>query len=163
MFPGETADKIEASLALVGERCPDPTEAVYALLFQRFPRMEVHFWRDTTGAIRGSMLSRTFETILDLVGENRFAEQTIRNEMVTHEGYDIPRDAYSMFFAIVRDALRTILSTDWRPEFEAAWDALLEDVARITGTTAEVPEHSAHFAQIVRDWEDRELERLHAS
>lgn len=121
MFPPEIAEDIEASLALVGERCPDPTNAVYALLFKRYPRMEVHFWRDTTGAIRGSMLSRTFEAILDLIGENRFAEQMIRNEMVTHEGYDIPRDAYSMFFEVVRDALKTLLGPEWSTDFETSW------------------------------------------
>jgi hemoglobin-like flavoprotein len=130
------ADAVEASLGLVAERCPDPTAVVYARLFAQQPRMRAHFWRDSDGAVKGEMLSRTFALILDLVGEGRYAAQMIGTEMITHEGYDIPREVFSTFFSVVRDAAREILQDDWTPAFEAGWLGLLD---RIDHLVRDVP------------------------
>jgi len=122
------ADAVEASLGLVAERCPDPTAVVYARLFAQQPRMRAHFWRDSDGAVKGEMLSRTFALILDLVGEGRYAAQMIGTEMITHEGYDVPREAFSTFFANVGEGLKDVLGPDWTPGYETAWTEMLADV-----------------------------------
>ncbi len=113
------AAQIEASLALFAERCGDPTALVYAQLFARYPQMEVHFWRDTNGAIKGEMLSRTFDAILDFVVERRYADHMIGTEMVTHEGYEIPREIFATFFTVIRDAMRQALGAEWSANFDA--------------------------------------------
>lgn len=127
-LPG--ADLIEASLALAAERCADPTDLVYERLFAAEPELRVYFWRDTNGAIKGEMLSKVFEAILDFVGERRYAHQLMTTEMVTHEGYDVPREIFSTFFGIVAEAVAELAGDDWTPETQAAWDGLLAEIDR---------------------------------
>jgi hemoglobin-like flavoprotein len=127
-FPG--AAEIEASLELAAERCEDLTPLVYARVFERHPDMRAHFWRDADGAIKGEMLSRTFSAILDFVGERRYADHMILTEMVTHEGYDVPRQVFATFFGFVRDTVREVAGADWTGDFERAWDELLAEIDR---------------------------------
>lgn len=122
------AADIEASLELLAARDIDPTARVYERMFQRHPHMEPYFWRDTDGKIRGEMLSLAFSAILDFVGPRRYADHMIGTEMINHEGYDVPRDVFATFFAIVRDALRDLLGGDWTPDFESAWTEMLVEI-----------------------------------
>jgi hemoglobin-like flavoprotein len=122
------ADAIERSLELAGERGGDLTAKVYARLFAAHPAMQAHFWRDTSDAVKGEMLSRTFEAILDFVGERRYAQHMIATEMVTHEGYDIPREVFVTFFGVVRDTVKDVLGADWTPAFGAAWIGMLAEM-----------------------------------
>jgi hemoglobin-like flavoprotein len=122
------AAEIEESLELLAEACPDPTPLVYAKLFERQPQMKAHFWRDTDDAIKGEMLARTFAAILDFVGERRYADMMIGTEMITHEGYDVPREVFATFFGAVRDTVREVLGKAWTPAFETAWAELLAEI-----------------------------------
>lgn len=122
------AADIEASLELLAERDIDPTARVYARMFQQHPQMEPYFWRDTDGKIRGEMLSLAFSAILDFVGPRHYADHMIGTEMINHEGYDVPREVFATFFAIVRDALRDLLAADWTPAFETAWAEMLVEI-----------------------------------
>ena len=119
---------IATSLELVSRRCPDLTPFVYARLFAEHPEMKALFWRDTTNAIKGEMLAKVFEIILDFVGDNLFASNMIQCEVVTHSGYDVPPDVFGVFFSIVRKTLREQLGADWTPEFEEAWSELLAEL-----------------------------------
>jgi hemoglobin-like flavoprotein len=119
---------IEASLELAGERCSDLTPLVYARLFAAHPQMERLFWRDTSGAIKGEMLAKVFEAILDFTGERQYAARLIQCEVVTHEGYDVPREVFGTFFATVAQTLKDVLGTDWTPDIDAAWHALLAEL-----------------------------------
>lgn len=122
------AAEIEKSLELLAERLPDPTPAVYERLFASQPAMKAHFWRDTNDAIKGEMLSRVFAAILDFIGERRYADHMIGAELVTHEGYDIPRDVFATFFGTVADTIREVLGADFTPEMDAAWRELLAEI-----------------------------------
>lgn len=122
------AAAIEASLELLAELCDDPTPIVYRRLFAMHPHMEPYFWRDTNGAIKGEMLSRTFSAILDFVGDRRYAGHMIGTEMVTHEGYDVPREVFSSFFGVVRDATREVLGPAWTPDMDGAWEDMLFEI-----------------------------------
>lgn len=129
------AAEIENSLERLGELCGDPTPIVYARLFELHPHMEPYFWRDTNGAIKGEMLSRTFEAILDFVGARQYSDHMISTEMVTHEGYDVPREVFATFFSVVRDAARTVLGAEWTPALDSAWDDLLAEMDGFAGRT----------------------------
>ena len=122
------AADIEASLELLAERDIDPAARVYQRMFELHPQMEPYFWRDTDGKIRGEMLSLAFAAILDFVGERRYADHMISTEIVTHEGYDVPREVFATFFAVVRDAVREVLGPAFTPELAGAWDALLAEI-----------------------------------
>jgi hemoglobin-like flavoprotein len=117
--------EIEASLELFAERCADPTPEVYRRLFAAQPEMKPHFRRDTNDAVKGEMLARTFETILDFVGERRFAHNMIGAERSVHEGYDVPREVFVSFFAVLRDTMREEMAADWTAAFETAWAEML--------------------------------------
>ena len=119
---------IEQSLSLVAERCPDLTPHVYARLFTRHPEMQALFWRDTTHAVKGEMLAKVFEVILDFIGENLYAAHMIQCEVITHAGYDVPPDIFRIFFAVVADTIREQLGEQWTSEFEQAWTKLLSDL-----------------------------------
>ena len=119
---------IETSLEIAAERGGDLTTRVYALLFERQPDMQALFWRDTNGAVRGEMLMRVFEAILDFIGERRYADHLIQCEVVTHEGYDVPRDVFATFFGLVAEVVNEVCGPEWSPEMAAAWQTLLADL-----------------------------------
>jgi hemoglobin-like flavoprotein len=137
---------IEASLERFVETCPDPVAAVYERLFARHPEMAPYFWRDTNGDIKGEMLSRTVAAILDFIGERHYADHMIGAEMVTHEGYDVPRETFATFFAVVRDAVRGEPGAGWSPACEAAWGAMLGEMDAFADATPRSDVVSAYHA-----------------
>lgn len=147
------AAEIEASLERLAEVCDDPTPHVYARLFAAQPAMQAHFWRDTTGAIKGEMLTRTFEAILDFVGERRYAQHMIGTEMVTHEGYDIPREVFVTFFGVVRDTVRDLLAADWTPAFETAWAAMLAEMHAFADVTPRTDTSNPYYKARLAEFE----------
>jgi len=141
--PGAAA-AIEESLALFSERCADPMAAIYRLMFQRHPYMAPYFQRDTNNAIKGEMLARTIEAILDFIGPREYSHLMIGTEMVTHEGYDVPREVFVTFFAIIRDAMRETLAGAWSDAFEAAWAKLLDEIHQFADATPRIDVDTAH-------------------
>lgn len=116
---------IETSLELAASRSEDLTPIVYGRLFSQYPDMQALFWRDTNHSVKGEMLARVIEAILDFAGERKYAASMIQCEVVTHEGYDVPPDVFRNFFAVVADSLRDLLGPDWTPSIDAAWQDLL--------------------------------------
>jgi hemoglobin-like flavoprotein len=119
---------IERSLELAAERCPDLTPLVYERLFQQQPQMLPLFWRDANGAIKGEMLARVFEAILDFEGERLYAHHLIQCEVVTHAGYDVPPDVFATFFPVVGETVRAVVGEAWTAELDRAWQGLLADL-----------------------------------
>src|SRR6185312_4746081 len=124
----EDAALILGSLEAAAQSAGDLTERVYARLFERQPAMRALFWRDTDNAIKGEMLARVFEAIIDFVGERRYAHRLIQCEVITHESYDVPRDVFATFFGIVAEAVREACGEEWEPGTQAAWYRLLVDL-----------------------------------
>ena len=124
------ARAIERSLEIAAERQGDLTPRVYELLFQRQPDMETLFSRDRNNLIKGEMLMRVFEAILDFVGDRRYADHLIGAERVTHEGYEVPPDVFATFFGIVEEVVQDACGPAWTQEMSKAWGQLLEDLAR---------------------------------
>lgn len=122
------AAEIERSLELLATRCPDPTPVVYERLFADQPDIKAHFWRDTNDAIKGEMLSQVFSAILDFIGERRYADHMIGAEMITHEGYDVPRGVFATFFGTVAATVRDVLGPEFTPAMEQAWRDLLVEI-----------------------------------
>ena len=118
-------DIIEQTLTLAGDKAGDITPLVYEKLFARHPDMLPLFVRDKTGSVRGEMLARTIDVILDFTGGNSYGENFVRCEVVTHDGYGVPRDVFPKFFAVIAETLREIAGADWSPAMEHAWAALL--------------------------------------
>ena len=143
------AVEIEHSLEQLAELCEDPTPLVYARMFELHPHMEPYFWRDTNHAIKGEMLARTFSAILDFVGERRYAGHMISTEMITHEGYDVPREVFITFFAVVRDTAQAVLGAAWTPELASAWDEMLAEIDGYGQATPQVGAVSGFHAERV--------------
>lgn len=116
---------ITASLEAAAARTGDLTQTVYARLFRQRPELEALFVMDTDGAVRGEMLSRVFDAILDFIGERTYAHNLIGAEATNHDGYNVPREAFALFFAVVMEAVREACGPAWTPEIEAAWRRLL--------------------------------------
>lgn len=119
---------VEASLEKVAELGVDPTPLVYDRLFATYPDMKPLFWRDSDGAVKGEMLSRVFAAILDFVGERNYADHMIGTELITHEGYDVPREIFATFFGMVGETLKDVLGTDWTAGMDAGWRGMLADI-----------------------------------
>lgn len=133
----ETSQKyaaaIERSLELVAEH-GDPTHRVYERLFNATPELKNLFRQDSNDAVKGEMLSRVFETVLDFVGDRKYADHLIGTEMITHEGYDVPRSIFSTFFTVVAEVVEEALGPDWSPEIELAWKEVLSEIDAYTKT-----------------------------
>ena len=124
------ARAIERSLEIAAERQGDLTSLVYALLFQRQPDMESLFSRDRNNLIKGEMLMRVFEAILDFTGPRRYANHLVGAEAITHEGYEVPPDVFGTFFGIVEEVVREACGPEWTEEMSKAWSQLVEDLAQ---------------------------------
>src|ERR1700761_6055187 len=92
------AAAISESLELAAERVGDLTPLVYEKLFAAHPDMLPLFIRDTSGLVRGEMLSRVIELIFDYLDKDMWASNFIRSEVVTHNGYGVPREVFPIFF-----------------------------------------------------------------
>ncbi len=123
-----TVHPVVATLKHAGDLCSDVTPLVYARLFAEHPEMEALFVRDTNGAVKGEMLMRVIEAILDFVGARAFARTLIQCEVVTHEGYGVPPEVFGVFFGTVAATVREIVGAAWTPEVDAAWGRLLADL-----------------------------------
>lgn len=119
---------VTESFELAAQACDDLTPLVYARLFAQQPEMVPQFWRDTNGSIKGEMLARVIEAILDFVDERQYAHRLIQCEVMTHAGYDVPPDVFATFFGVVAETMRELLGEAWRPDIEAAWQSLLADL-----------------------------------
>ena len=122
------AEAIEASLEIAGERGGDLTGVVYGRLFERQPEMRALFWRDDNDTIKGEMLMRVFEAILDFIRARQFADHLISTEVVTHAGYDVPPDVFATFFGLVAEVIEETCGPDWTPAMGAAWRRTLADL-----------------------------------
>jgi hemoglobin-like flavoprotein len=122
---------IERSLEIAAEHGGDLTAAVYARLFRERPELEAMFVMDTDGAVRGEMLSRVFDAILDFIGNRAYAQNWISAEATTHEGYLVPREDFARFFEIVGETVRDACGADWRAEMARAWTTLVNDIAAL--------------------------------
>jgi hemoglobin-like flavoprotein len=121
-------ERIVGSLELAAERAGDLTPLVYARLFKERPEVEALFWRDKTGQIKGEMLARVFEAILDFVGDRLYAEHLIQTSVVIHTEYGVPPDIFRTFFGVVAATVRDVLGERWTPAIGTAWSRLLDDL-----------------------------------
>lgn len=124
------AAAIELSLEVAAERSGDLTPIVYARLFERNPAMRALFLRDKNDAIKGEMLMRAFEAILDFVGPRRYADHLIQNEVGTHAGYDVPPDVFATFFRLVAEIVEEACGAEWSPAMADAWGVTLGELDR---------------------------------
>ena len=122
------AEAIEKSLEIAAERGGDLTPVVYGRLFERQPDMQALFWRDTTHAVKGEMLMRVFEGILDFIRARQFADHLISTEVVNHAGYVVPPDVFATFFGLVAEVIEEACGPDWTPAMAGAWRRTLADL-----------------------------------
>jgi hypothetical protein len=135
---------IEASLELAVSRIGDPQQPIYARLFALHPAMEAEFWRDGSGRIRGEMLARTFEMILDLAAPyspagGGWGRAFLGTEAVTHDAYGIDRAVFGDFLPVVAAVIRDACGDGFTPAMAAAWAAVLvggaETLAALPGSS----------------------------
>ncbi len=119
---GAGDDPVTRSFEIAAARCEDLTPLVYERLFRAQPGMERLFWRDAdTHAVRGEMLARVIDAILDFSGDRAYARALIQCEVITHEGYDVPPDVFGTFFRTVAETVRDVCAADWTAAMERAW------------------------------------------
>jgi hemoglobin-like flavoprotein len=129
-FDEADAQAVTQSLEIAGERGGDLTGAVYARLFAEHPEMEALFVRDTDGLVRGEMLARVFDAILDFMSRRAYSAQLIQCEVVTHEGYGVPPAVFGVFFDTVAETVRAVVGEAWSAATDRAWRRLLADLRR---------------------------------
>ncbi|WP_158535363.1 globin [Hyphomonas pacifica] len=127
-----SVNPIELALGQLAETQGDPTDQIYALLFQKYPEMEAVFDMDRDGGVRGSMLSQAFECLMDLAGTGQLAETVIRAERMNHDAYDVPAGMFEVFFSIIRDVTRDALGPSWTEDMNMAWTQVLEKADQLS-------------------------------
>ena len=78
--------------------------------------------------VKGSMLALTIDAILDFAGERTGHFRLIACEVSSHDAYGTPRELFAAFFRVIAETLRELLGTDWSPEIDDAWRALLTEI-----------------------------------
>lgn len=120
---------VEHSLEIAAERGGDITEAVYERLFNAHPETRPMFWRDSDGSIRGEMLARVLEALLDFAGPRRYAHSLIQCEVIRHANeMETPPDLFGRFFGVIAHVVREAIGSEWTEQTEAAWGRLLSDL-----------------------------------
>ena len=132
------AKTIEQSLEIAGEPGGDLTLIVYARLFEREPAMKALFWRDMGDTIKGEMLMRTFEAILDFIRGRQFADHMIQTEVVTHAGYDVPPEVSATFFSLVAEVVEEACGAEWSSTMAEAWRRTSADRDRYVANSGKV-------------------------
>lgn len=127
---------ISASLDAVVARVGDPAAIVYDRLFAEYPDTLALFFLDRDGTRREHMLSVTFETLLDFIGERAFAANMLRCEVINHQELGVPPETFTRFFVVMRDAFRDLLGPEWTPAFDAAWETMLNELADAVAVAA---------------------------
>ena len=123
---------IEASFELAAGRCEDLTPLVYARLFREHPDMQALFGADARDQVKGEMLAKALQSILDFIGEHHYAAAFIRAEAINHVGFQVPPAVFSRFFRVIAATLAELLDSDWSGEIAAAWEDLLADLDAFT-------------------------------
>jgi hemoglobin-like flavoprotein len=118
---------ITHSLELVAEK-GDPAPLVYARLFATHPQMEALFVRDTSGAVRGNMLTEALTALLDFADRDAYGGNLMRAEIVNHENLGVPREVFAAFYATIRDTFAELLGAAWTNDIDAAWKDLLSRI-----------------------------------
>ncbi len=126
---------LEQSLQLAVAKGGDPQAAIYARLFALHPAMQAEFWRDKTGRIRGEMLARSFEMLVDLAAphapEGGWGGAFLGTEAVTHDAYGIDRAVFGDFLPIVAAVIAEAGGDDFTPDMAAAWELVLGRAAAV--------------------------------
>ena len=130
---------IEHTLELAADLGADLTPRVYERQFAAHPEMEALFIRDTNGSVRGEMLARVFEMILDFIDRRAYAVQMIQCEVVTHDGYGVPPQVFGLFFATVADTLKDSLGAAWTGEMDGAWREMIREMSSLAIPSAPAP------------------------
>ena len=119
---------VARSFEIAAERCEDMTPHVYARLFREMPELEAMFRADSR-LVRGEMLARAIEALLDMAGDRTYGQFFVASEVTTHAGYDVPPHTFVKFFRVVSDTTRELVAADWTDEMEHAWQGLLADLS----------------------------------
>lgn len=106
----------------------DLTARIYRRLFTLHPAMEDQFVRDRDGSVRGEMLAKVFEVILDMADGQPWAARMVQCEVVTHDGYGVPPEVFGVFFQVVADEVRALLGNAWTSAHTDAWATLLRQL-----------------------------------
>ena len=122
------ADLITQSLERAGEIGGDITPHVYDRLFTEYPDMRDLFVRDTNGSVKGEMLMRVIEAILDFLGARTYSATLIQCEVVTHDGYGVPPEVFGVFFGTLATTIRDVIGAEWTGAVDLAWTQLLADL-----------------------------------
>ncbi|MEM7408015.1 MAG: globin [Pseudomonadota bacterium] len=124
-------DVIHRSLEAAAAELGDPTERIYAQLFLRAPELEALFVLDADGGVRGEMLSRVFETVLNIASDDELSKQLLQAEFLNHCGYGVPPEQFGTLFDVVHEELRDGLGSQWTDEFATAWQIVLRRLAAL--------------------------------
>jgi methyl-accepting chemotaxis protein/nitric oxide dioxygenase len=126
-----SVEVIERSLEAVAEHLGDPTKAVYERLFTMNPALRELFALDDDFSVRGEMLQKVFEMVLDLMGGRHYADGLIATEWMNHQGQGVPPAQFEWFFVAMVDTFREGLGEHWTPAFDEAWQTVRQRVAEI--------------------------------
>jgi hemoglobin-like flavoprotein len=127
----EAAAAIHRSLELAALVEGDLTARVYAELFTRAPEIAPKFDFDKSGAVKGEMLAKAFDAILDLVGPNLYAATLLHAEAINHDSFGISSEIFASFIPVIAAVIARDLGDDWTPEMAHAWDRLGHQIAAL--------------------------------
>jgi hypothetical protein len=123
---------ITSTLETVAQRCGDPSAAIFARLYELDAKFEPLFVMDTDGGVRGSMLETSLNCMIGVAeGRSETPRLLIEAARMIHDGYGLTPAEVDLMFVAMRDVFREIMAYDWTGPVDAAWTALLDELATI--------------------------------
>lgn len=112
---------IPKSLEHLAETVGDPTERIYAHLFQSHPAFADMFFMDTDGGVRASMLETSFMCLLSAANGEDTPRLHLEAAHMHHDAYGLSGRDIHLLFVAIRDVCRAVHAKAWTPALETAW------------------------------------------
>ncbi len=121
------AQILRASFELVIDRRPDLTLRFYAILFERYPRLQPLFRRDR-GA-QAKMLAGAIAAVLDHLEDAPWLESTLGHLGAKHVEYGVTDEMYDQVGDALLATLAEVADEAWTPAVANQWQLAFEAIA----------------------------------
>ena len=126
MTPSEL---INLSLEQVAEALGDPTSAVFARMYERFPALE-HF-RGEDSSWENYMMQEILSNILQYADEPETALVTIKDMTTHHQLIGVPLDVFKGMYSTLLDVLEPTFQGDQQAAMVGAWQQAIAAIHRV--------------------------------
>jgi hemoglobin-like flavoprotein len=124
-----SSELINLSLEQVAEALGDPTAAVFARMYERYPALK-HF-RGEDSSWENYMMQEILSNILQYADEPETALVTIKDMTTHHQLIGVPLDVFKGMYSTLLDVLKPTFQGEQQAAMAAAWQQAIDAIHRV--------------------------------